>query len=441
MFTKQDLRRLIIPLIFEQFLAITIGFADTIMVSAVGEAAVSAVSLVDAINILLINIFSALATGGAIVSSQYIGREDRESACQSAKQLVLVVTLLSVVVGAVCLAGNRFVLGAVYRDVEASVMADAQTYFFYSALSYPFIALYNAGAALFRAMGNSKISMFTGLMMNLLNIGGNALFIYGFGLGVAGAAISSLLSRIIGSVVVLRLLLHRENLVYIDSYAKLGWQPGIIKNILRIGVPNGLENGVFQIGKILVQGLVASFGTSAIAANAVGNTISSCACIPGSAVGLAMITVVGQCVGARNYQEARRYIKKLTGLSYLLMGGLNLILLAALPLLLRCFSLTPTTSQMAYEILFGYFLCATVLWPASFTMPNGLRAANDVKYTMTVSIISMWVCRILMSYVLGSYLGLGLMGTWIAMYLDWVCRIVAFVIRFRGKGWENRQLI
>lgn len=441
MFTSKDLRRLIIPLVIEQFLAVTIGIADTVMVSGVGEAAVSGVALVDAINILLLNIFSALATGGAIVSSQYIGREDRESACVAAKQLIIVVTCLSAIIGGLCMIGDKAILQMVYGNVEAEVMANSIAYFFYSALSYPFLAIYNAGAALFRAMGNSKISMYTGLMMNILNISFNALFIFGFQMGAAGAAIGSLFARVIGAVVMLILLRKPENKIYIDSYLHLEIKPPMVKNILKIGVPNGLENGMFQIGKILVQGLVASFGTAAIAANAVASSVANCACIPGAAVGLSMITVVGQCVGAKNYNEARKYIKLLTKISYASMLVVNIVIIISLPLIMQAFSLTAETAQIAKEILFWHSVFAIILWPASFTMPNGLRAANDVKYTMTVSIISMWLCRICMSYVLGQFLGLGVLGTWFAMFLDWACRIVAFQIRFRSGKWENKQIL
>ena len=274
MFSRKDLQRLIIPLIVEQFLSITIGMADTVMVSVCGEAAVSGVSLVDAINILMINIFSALATGGAIVSSQYIGREDLGKACEAAKQLVLAVFVLSTAIGAIFVFGGPQVLGLLYHDIEADVMASAESYFFLTALSYPFIALYNAGAALFRAMGNSKVSMTISIVMNCINIGGNALFIFGFDMGAAGAALATLISRIVGAVFILVLLRRSTNIIHIDSYLRLGLHPGMIKNILEIGIPNGLENGMFQLGKIIVQGMIASYGTAAIAANAVCNSIA-----------------------------------------------------------------------------------------------------------------------------------------------------------------------
>lgn len=440
MFSRKDLQRLIIPLIVEQFLSITIGMADTVMVSVCGEAAVSGVSLVDAINILMINIFSALATGGAIVSSQYIGREDLGKACEAAKQLVLAVFVLSTAIGAIFVFGGPQVLGLLYHDIEADVMASAESYFFLTALSYPFIALYNAGAALFRAMGNSKVSMTISIVMNCINIGGNALFIFGFDMGAAGAALATLISRIMGAVFILVLLRRSTNIIHIDSYLRLGLHPGMIKNILEIGIPNGLENGMFQLGKIIVQGMIASYGTAAIAANAVCNSIAGFPIIPGSAIGLALITVVGQCVGAQRYEEAKQYIHKLTGLAYLFMFFFNALIAIFCSQIVGFFSLSAEATDTAVQIMLWHSLFCAVFWPAAFTMPNGLRAANDVRFTMTVSILSMWICRICMSYILGTVLGMGALGTWFAMFLDWIVRIVFFAVRLHSNKWQHREL-
>lgn len=440
MFSKKDLQRLIVPLIIEQFLAITIGMADTVMVASCGEAAVSGVSLVDSINILLINIFSALATGGAIIASQYIGREQMNKARESAKQLVLSVFVLSAVIGGICIFGGPQILGFLYHDIDHSVMGNAEIYFFLTALSYPFIALYNAGAALFRAMGNSKISMIISIVMNCINIGGNALFIFGFQMGAAGAALATLISRVIGAVFILVLLRRPSNSIYIESYLHLEFHPKMIRSILEIGIPNGLENGMFQLGKIIIQGMIASYGTAAIAANAVSTSIAGFPIIPGTAIGLAMITVVGQCVGAGHYEEAKRYTLKLTGLSYLFMLVLNLIIALWCAPIVGLFNLSAEASSTAEQMLLWHSLFCAVLWPAAFTMPNGLRAANDVKFTMTVSVISMWLCRICMSYVFGTMMGMGVLGTWFAMFLDWVFRIIFFVIRLRSNKWQHREM-
>ena len=441
MFTAKDLRKLILPLIVEQFLAVTIGMADTIMVASTGEAAMSSVSLVDAINILLINIFSALATGGAIVASQYLGREDNKRANVAAKQLLLVTTAMSVFIMAVCLIGRNPILDLIFGKIEPEVMDNCRVYFFWSALSYPFLAVYNAVAALYRSMGNSKVSMLTSTLMNAINIAGNALLIFGFHMGVAGAAIASLFARMVGAVLITCLLRFKPHVIQLEAVFKLDFQPEMIKNILKFGVPTGLENGMFQIGRLMTQGLVATFGLTATTANAIGMSLSAFPQIPGTAIGLAMVTVVGQCIGARRQEEAKRYTLKLTGLAYLAMGALNLVMLALLPVVIGIYNPSPATAALARELMLYCIACTILLWPASFVLPNGLRAAGDVRFTMTVSIVSMWVFRIGFSYLLAKGLQMGVLGVWIAMTIDWAFRILCFAIRFfRGK-WMNKQLI
>ena len=440
MFTKKDIARLMIPLVIEQVLAVAIGMADTMMVSSCGEAAVSGVSLVDSINILLINIFSALATGGAIICSQFIGRDDKENTNKAAKQLVASVFLVSSIIMVFCLFLNQPILSVVFPNTDNSVMTNCVTYFFWSAISYPFLGLYNAGAALFRSMGNSKITMIVSVTMNLLNITGNAILIFGFQMGVAGAAIATLVSRIFGAVVMLWLLRFRSHGITIDSLTHWRLDFKLIRHILAIGIPNGLENGMFQIGKILVQGFVASYGTVAIAANAVANSIASVAVIPGAAVGLGMITIVGQCVGAQKFKEAKQYIFKLTGLAYGMMIVVNILIVLLLNPLISLFSLSIETAAITYDLLLFHSIMSSILWPAAFTLPNGLRAANDVRFTMFVSVLSMWLCRIGLSYVLGTMLNMQVFGIWIAMTIDWVFRIIFFLIRICGNRWKQKSV-
>lgn len=440
LFSRRDLTRLIVPLILEQTLAITIGMADTVMVTSVGEAAVSGISLVDSITILLIGVFGALATGGAVVTAQYLGREDRVQAKLSANQLLLATTGLSLVLMAVCLIGGRWMLGAIYGQVETAVMDNAATYFFWTALSFPFLALYNGGAALFRVMGNSKVSLVCSVLMNIVNIGGNALLIFGFGMGVAGAAIASLVSRALAALVVTWLLRKPECPLLLD---KTIFQPHgrMISRILSIGIPNGLENSMFQIGKILIQGLVATMGTVAMAANAVGNSIAGFPNIAGNAVGLALITVVGQCVGAGETQQARHYTHMLHRVSWLLMVGLNVVLLVGVKPLVNAFHLSAETSTLTIQILVTYAIASIACWSPSFLLPNGLRAAGDAKFTMWVSAFSMWVFRIGGCFVYCNLLGFGVIGTWLAMYTDWAFRAVVFLLRSRGDKWLQKKVI
>lgn len=441
MFSNKDLKKLIVPLVIEQLLAVTVGFADTIMVSSVGEAAVSAVSLVDGINILLINIFAALGTGGAVVAAQFIGQGSVEKAKYSAKQLILITAILSLLIMIIVIILNGTLLHLIFGNVEIDVMKNAEIYFLFSAVSYPFIALYNSGAALFRAVGNSKISMLNSAIMNMINIVLNAIFIYGCQWGVFGAVFATLIARMIACIVILYMLSHKEMPLRIDDMKHWCWDYTYIKKILTIGIPSGLENGMFQFGKILVQSLIATFGTYSIAANAVSNNICQMQIIPGTAMGLAMVTVVGQCVGANDYQQAKHYIKKLMLMTYISMFALIIFILFLTPMILPFYSLSTETTDLAYQCIFAHGIIGALIWPLSFTFPNALRAANDAKYTMLVSAVSMWTFRYCLSYVLGQYMNMGLFGVWVAMFVDWAIRCLFFVWRYQSGKWMNRQLV
>ena len=441
LFSNAALRRLIWPLIGEQFLAVLTGMMDTVMVANAGEAAVSAVSLVDSINILMINIFSALAAGGAIVVSQYLGTRDTVHANRAAKQLVFIVAVLGRGLGIVCAVARTPLLGWLFGKVDPVVMTDAKNYFLITALSYPFIAAYNAGAAIFRSMGNSRVSLKASLIANGVNVVGNAICIFGLGWGVVGAAIPTLISRIVGAVILLWLLRNPILQITLTGWRAFRPEGRMIRRILGIGVPNGLENGMFQIGKILVQSLIATFGTVAIAANAVCNTLCMLPQIPAQAIGLSMTTVIGQCVGANDYDQAVRYGKKLTFLAFLCKAALCLVFAVALPVVILPFSLSAETAALTCQIMRVYYLLGGLIWVMSFTFPNILRAAGDVRFTMVASMISMWAFRIGLSYLLAQQLGLGINGVWYAMYVDWVVRVICFVARYLSDRWKTKRLV
>ena len=441
LFTARSLRRLIIPLIIEQFLAVTIGMADTVMVASVGEAAVSGISLVDSINILLIQVFSALATGGAVVASQYIGRGERDNASKAAKQLVYAIFVVATMIMALSLIFLKSMLHGIFGNIDADVMANAEIYFLLSAISYPFLALFNGGAALFRSMGNSKVSMLISLLMNVVNISGNAILIYGFGWGVAGAATASLVSRALGAVIIIVLVCRKNLPIRVERIWKPELHPQMVRSILRVGVPNGMENGMFQIGKLLVQRLIAGLGTAAIAANAIANTIANFSNLVGMAIGLGMITVVGQCVGARDYDQATAYTHKLMRFVYLATGAINLVIFALLGPMVGLFNLSAAATADARSILYLSTISTIIIWPLAFALPNALRAAGDAKFTMLVSMVSMWVCRIGFSYIFALYLGMGVFGVWVAMIIDWVARAAFFTTRFLRGKWKEARVI
>lgn len=441
LFTQKSLIRLIIPLVLEQALNVTIGMADTVMVASCGEAAVSGISLVDSLNILLINVFTALATGGAVITSQYIGKGDLQSGCESTNQLVISITTLSVLIASAALIFRRGILTALYGVIEPDVMSNAMVYFMLTALSYPFLGLYNSGTALFRAMGNSKLSLYTSIFMNLINISGNALLIFVFKMGAAGAGTATLISRICGSIFMMYMLSRKNNIIHLERFFPLHVRFDMIRNILRIGIPNGLENSMFQIGKVLVASLVASFGTTAIAANAVAGNVMSMQVIPGSAIGMAMITVVGQCVGAKEYKQAKHYTYWLMLTDMCCVGVMCLLTCLGAGRITTIYNLTEETANLAVRLIWIHGIFAPVFWPLSFSLPNALRAASDVKFTMIVSMVSIWFLRVALSYFLGIYLGWGIYGVYAGMIADWFGRGGAFVYRFVKGGWQGKEYI
>ena len=441
MFTRRALITLLIPLFIEQSLAMTIGIADTIMVSSVGEAAVSSVSLVDNINLLLSNIFTALASGGAVIVAQYIGRGDRENANTAAKQLIYASIILTIFITVVSISFNQQILRLIFGKIDADVMTNAEIYYYITAASYPFLALYNAGAALFRVMRNTKVSMFTSIIMNIISISGNAITIFIFKMGVTGAALTTLLARIVGAVIILILITNKSNIVFVEKIFKPQINFNMIKKILNIGIPNGLENGMFQIGKLLVAGIITIFGTSAIAANAVSNTVSGIVVLPGSAIGIAMITVIGQCVGAGDYDQAIFNTKRLMKMIYIFTGFFNLPVLLFTPQLVSLFQLSDIATKTAIEVIRIYAVANFLIWPLSFSLPTALRASGDARFTMATSITSMWLFRIGFSYLFAVVMDLGLHGVWFGMYVDWIFRSTVFIIRFvRGK-WKKVRVI
>ena len=437
MFTRTQLIKLLAPLIVEQILTVLVGMADVVMVAAVGEAAVSGVSLVDSISILIIQIMGAMATGGAVVCSQYLGKRQVRDAGTAAGQLVFVTLAISLGVTAVALAGNRRLLSAIFGQVEREVMDNAQTYFLITAMSYPFIGLYNACAALFRSMGNAKVSMFTSLVMNGINITGNAVCVFGLKMGVAGVAYPTLVSRMTAAVLIFVLLQNRHNEIRISGLKALKPHSGMIRTILSVGIPGGLENGMFQFGKIFLQSLVSSLGTASIASYAVACNLVTLLYLPGNALGLGLITIVGQCVCAGKPREAMHYTKVLLAVNYLILAVLSTAMFFGTDLLVSFYNLSPEAAAISHVLLQAHCV-AMILWPAAFTLPNALRAALDARFTMAVSVFSMWAFRIGFAYLFVYLFDLGVPGVWYGMFIDWVFRALVFAGRF--AGFEKRAM-
>lgn len=439
LFSNQRLIRLIIPLVIEQGLTILVGMCDGVMVSSVGEAAISGVSLVDMINAVVLILFAALATGGAVVTSQFLGARQMEKAKKSAGQLVLMAGVLGSVSGVLCIVFANGLMKLFFGSIDQAVMDAGLIYLRITALSFPFIALYNAGAAMFRSTGNSKVSMQVSLLMNLINVVGNAFCIFVLKMGVAGVAIPTLVSRAVAAAVILAMAAQKKHELHLQRQWLTHIDRDMMGSILRIGIPSACENSIFQLGRLVVVSMIALFGTTQTSANAVANTLDGVGIIIGQAMGLAMVTVVGQSVGAGDLKQTSYYIKKLMLWTYVLMGISNGLLFLFVDQMVGLYSsLTPETVVLARTLVQIHSGFAILLWPVSFVLPNALRAANDVKFTMWVGVGSMILFRVVVSWFLCVQFQMGAIGVWIAMILDWVCRISFFLPRIFSGKWQTK---
>ena len=440
-FSNRALISLILPLVAEQFLALLIGITNTMMVSNISEAAVSSISLVDSINTLLIQLFSAMATGGAIVAAQYLGKRESLNACKAAKQLLYASLFISLTLTLGSMVFCEPILRLFFGELEPATLRYARTYFYLSAMSYPALALYNACAALMRSMGDSKASMFASLVMNVINISCTALFVYGFHMEVQGAGLASLIARTAGAIIVVRLLMNPIGRIHLIQPFRFQFDKGMFRSIVRVGIPNGLENSIFQIGKLLVAGIIATYSVSLVAANAIATHVGNLVNLPGTAVSLAAVSVVGFCIGAGDTQQAKYYAAKLTKVTYAMMAVCCITVFFAAESVAAVFGLTVEATEGAAELLRHYAVFAIVFWPTSFLTPSVLRAAGDAKFTMMVSVLSMWIFRIALSYFFAYTMDLKLVGVWLAMYADWIARSVFFVWRYRSGKWMNHRVV
>lgn len=441
LFNNKALFLLIMPIVVEQFMLVLVGMSDSIMVSSIGEAAVSGVSLFDNIMILLIGIFSALATGGAVVVGQLLGQKNINKARHAAEQLLWLTLISSLIVMVVIYLIKNFILYKLFGQISEDVRQYALDYLMIITISVPFIAVFNGGAAIFRTMGNSKISMKVSLMMNIINVIGNAIFIYGLHTGTEGVAISSLISRIIAAIVIIILLLDENLELHLNKKLRFSFDWSVVKSILSIGVPNGFENGMFQLGKVILLSMVATFGTAAIAANAITSIIAILQVIPGIAVSLATTTVIARCIGAGDYEQVEYYNKKLLIIAYVFLWLFDLIFLALLNPILSIYNLSEETTALTRQLVLVHTFGALIIWPISFNLPSTFRAAGDAKFTMLISTCSMWLFRLFMGYIIAKQLGFGVLGVWIAMIIDWTFRSIVFTWRYFSGKWKSGNVI
>ena len=441
MFSNRMICSLLIPVVLEQLLNSIMGTADTMMVSNVGSAAISAVSLVDSINVLVIQAFSALAAGGAIVCAQYIGQRNKEKANESARQVLFIITAISAAVSLICLVFQKPLLRLIFGSVEAEVMRASETYFFYTALSFPFIAAYDSAASIFRAQDNTKGPMLISMISNVMNIAGNAVMIWGFHMGVAGAALSTLISRVFCAVVVLIQLRKDRQEIVVRDYIRIRPNWSMIKRILGIGIPSGVENSMFQLGKLAIQSTVSTLGTAAIAAQAMTNILENLNGIAAIGVGVGLMTIVGQCLGAGRQDEAVYYIKKLCVIAEVIIIISCLGVFALTKPITILGGMEKESADMCFHMMMWITIVKPLVWIMAFIPGYGLRAAGDVKFSMITSCCTMWVCRFCLCVFLIRRLGFGPMGVWIGMFADWTVRSIIFTWRFHSRKWLQHKVI
>ena len=440
-FSNQTLKKMIVSLFLEQLLVMFVGIADTLVISYAGESAVSGVSLVNQFNTIFIYLFTALASGGAVVISQYIGRQEADHAGESASQLLMFSAFFSVLLGAAVLLGNEAMLRLLFGKVEQPVMQACITYLRISAYSYPALAVYNAGAAVYRSLGKTNVTMYISVASNVLNVIGNMIGVFLLRAGVAGVAWPSFIARVFSAVIITGLCFRKRNGVVYRGKWIFGRNGKLMKNILNVAVPNGIENGIFQLVKVVLSSIVALFGTYQIAANGVAQSIWSLAALAGVAMGPIFITVIGQCMGNGNTRAAEYYFRKLTKLTLLISAAWNLLIFILTPVFLHFYSLSSETKQLVIWLVLIHNVFNAAAYPFSGALSNGLRAAGDVKFTMYVSVVSTVAVRLFLSYLLGVTLQMGVIGIALAMVCDWVVRAVFFFWRERTGRWKAFQVI
>ena len=435
LFDNKKMAVLLIPLAIDQLLNSFMGTVDTLVVSSLGSAAISAVTLVDSINILIVQAFFALASGGTVVCSHYLGCKKQDHAKEAARQLIFITFCLSALIAVICLLFNGQILGLIFGEVEESVMTNAKQYFFFSAISYPFIALYDDGSCILRAQENSSLPMKISICSNIVNIVLNIWFVWGLHLGVAGSACATLLARMFAMFVVMYKLRKPDLEIPVYDYFTIRPQWKEIRRILNIGIPSGIENSMFQFGKLAIQSSVSTLGVTAMAAHAMASNFESFNGIAGIGVGIGLMTVTGHCLGAGRKDEAVYYVKKFCVAAEIAVAGSCILLFLLARPIVTLSGMEPESMRLFLGLLTFITLVKPIIWVPSFIPAYGLRAAGDVKYTMVVSCLTMWLCRVSLCIFLIRGLGVGPIAVWIGMFSDWIVRGIFFTRRYMSRKW------
>ena len=430
LFSGKQLAQLIWPLAVEQLLSVLIGMVDVLMVACIGEAAVSGVSLVDSVNYLVLQVLFAMTAGGTVVCSKYIGGGKTVSAKKSGGQLLSVTTFAMLLLSLLLLFGGKPVLGLLFGTVTPEVMENAEIYMRFTVASFPFLAIYHSAASIFRAEGNTRLSMLVSLGMNLLNIAGNAICIFGLGMGVEGVAIPTLLSRAVGAAAICLFLQAPDNSLRIESLGQCRPDGKILRQILSIGIPGSVESGLFNLGKVMLQSLVSTLGTASIAAYAVASNLATYLYLPGNALGAALMIVVGRCNGANEPAQAKRYTKLLILLNYASLLPICAVMIFGRSTWVGLYNLSSQSASFAEGLILAHSL-AMIIWPVAFLLPYYFRASGKAVFSMVVAIGTMLVFRIGCAYAFVDLMGKDVLWVWYAMFIDWVFRLLVFVAAFR----------
>lgn len=441
MFTNKDLRNLIIPLFIEQFLLMFVGIADTFVVSFSSEADVSGVSLVTSFNTVLIFLFTALSSGGAVIISQYIGSRNEKAVSRSAGQLLMISAVISAAMAALILVFHTQLLRLLFGKIEADVMTACESYLWITTLSLPFLAIYDAGAALCRSIGKTNVTMNVSIAANVINVAGNCVGVFALDLGAAGVAWPSLISRALSAAAVTAYCFHKKNPVRYRLRDVLAWDGDLLSKVMCIALPNSVENGVHQLVKVALSSMVALFGTYQIAANGVAQSIWSLASIMVLAMAPVYTTVIGQCMGARDIDAANFYFKKLNRITLVLSVLWNALIFAITPLIVRYSAISPEAKELVIWLVLINNIFNGLAYPFAGSLGNGLRAAGDVKFTMIVSITLTIAARLFFSALFGLWLGWGVIGVAIGMSIDLVFRGAIFLWRLKSQKWTQFRLI
>lgn len=439
LYSNKNLLYLFIPLVIEQGLEYLVGFADSLMVAKVGEAAVSGVSLVDFVMALLISIFTALATGGGAITGQYLGSKKDNEANQSALQMMKVTFYLSIVITLIIFVFKNSILHLLFGSISSDVYHHAMTYLNVVVLSIPFLAIYNGGAAIFRTMNNSKLPMQIMLAMNIVNVIGNALCVFILKMGVEGIAIPTLVSRVGAALLIL--YFSKKTTIHLSQLMNIKINRNMIEKILNIGIPFGIENSMFYLGRLIVLSIVSLFGTASIAANSVGGTLVMFQVLPGTAINLGLTSIISRCIGANDYDQAKYYTKKINRWMHISFIISTVIILLLMPLIMSFYNLSSRATSYVWQIIILHGIMMTLIWPYGYMLPVIFRSSGDAKFPMIVSIISMVICRILFSYILAVIFNMGMMGTWYAMFLDWIVKAIIYTYHYIKGKWMNYQVV